>query len=179
MKHRMQFGVCVSLAMLAGLFLAGCGGSTSSTISAPGQSASVVLADRLTLTLTQDTAQVPVGGAVNFQVNLTNRTSAPITSTYLGLNESHYGLGSIYVDYGTGCVVEDSTGAILGTDGAVSTPPPTLPPSPVTVTLQPGQTLPLAQRYTFTREGTYTARAVLQLPSLASVQTAPLTLTVR
>jgi len=172
MKYRVKSGICLSAAALFGLSLAGCGGSTSSAISAPGQSASVVLADRLTLTLTQDMAQVPVGGAVNFQVNLTNHTSSPITSTYLGL-------GSIYADYGTGCVVQGSTGAILGTDGAVFTPPSTVPPSPVTVTLQPGQTLPLAQRYTFTRAGIYTAKASLLLPSYTSVQTAPLTLTVR
>lgn len=174
MKYCVKFGVCLSTAVLVGLSLAGCGGSTSSTVSAPGPSAALVLADGLTLTLTQDTAQAPVGGAVNFQVNLTNRTSAPITSTYLGF-------GSVYTFYGTGCVVQDPTGMIISTDGAVFTPPPTPPPSPVTVTLQPGQTLPLAQRYTFTRAGTYTARAVLQLPSpsFASVQTAPLIVTVR
>lgn len=172
MKHRMSFGVCVSLVMLIGLLLAGCGGSTNSTVSAPGLSTALVLADGLTLTLAQDRAQVPVGGVVSFQVSLTNRTSAAITSTYLGF-------GSIYTVYGTGCVVENSTGAILGTDGTVRTPPPTVPPSPVTVTLQPGQTLPQAQRYTFTRAGAYTARAALLLPSFTSVQTAPLTVTVR
>ncbi len=76
--------------ILASLSLAGCGGSSSSSTSAPlaPRIASSVLPDGLTATLTEDRTTVPVGGTVTYTITLTNSTTAPIT--YQGI----YGPGS-------------------------------------------------------------------------------------
>ncbi len=62
--------------------LTGCGGSSSSSTSAPAltpRSVSTTLSNGLTGTLTEDRSTVSVGGTVNYTLTLTNSTAQPIT----------------------------------------------------------------------------------------------------
>ena len=79
---KMSAVLLCSAGALATLSLTGCGGSSSSSASAPTltpRSVSTTLSNGLTGTLTEDRSTVTVGGTVNYTLTLTNSTAQPIT----------------------------------------------------------------------------------------------------
>jgi hypothetical protein len=170
----MKFRRPLGLVLLFGTMLTGCGGgSGSSTNASAPQSTSVTLSDHLTLTLNVDKTRSSVGGVVTTQIVLSNRTSAPITSAYQGY------LNDIYAYPTGGVLVTNSAGAVIGTDGAIMPAFPLPLSTPITVTLQPNQTLPVSVPYTFVRADTYTILAMVTQTLGAAEQTGSLKVTVR
>ena len=158
---------------------AGCGGGGGPSVQT-GAQASATLADHLTLGLSQDKTSLKAGGTVTYRITLTNPTAAPITDTYQGY---HGGgpvtLGMLLIPYDSGSFhVQDPGGSLIAHDGTVSGYPPIAPPLPVTVTLQPGQSLSATEAYTLTRTGVYSASAALRGADSSATPAGPLTVAV-
>ena len=152
--------------------LAGCGGSSSSPANPPvltPRSASAVLSNGLTATLTEDRATVPVGGTVNYTVTLANLTAQPVTF------QPVYGPGSS-PPVPASLTVTNPAGAVVYPVG----PLPQVVSVGPSVTLTPGQSVSGTQAVTttpvtgltngegYSRAGVYAATATFGFVPSAS-----------
>ncbi len=176
---------CIAGALVLPL-LTGCGGSSSSSTSAPTltpRSASTTLSDGLTGTLTEDRTSVSVGGTVNYTLTLSNPTPQPITYQP-AISGTFFSSTPAYL------AVTDPSGKLVFPTGALPQYGGTGP----SATLAPGQSISgtvavgsssLAGQGGYTAAGQYIASASFIISPgasggvVSSVTTGPLAVTVQ
>ena len=131
--------------------VAGCGGDSASPRATGPAQASTVLPNGLTLSLTEDSTFVPVGGGqVVYTETLRNATATPIQATIIGADMAAPHALDTYLLLS----VAGAASGPIANDGGPFQALPVPPPAITTVTLQPGQSLSGTATYHLTHADT-------------------------